>query len=343
MNVPSGPVGGGTPPSYIDAVDPSTYKQREVAKAVAWKQVTATLPDEARLPAAYVGKNSKASGPLRPVCLPPEHAALNLLPEVRSGALELFAELGIPWHAGVDGGPSNHLQSSQVQCVNALGQMVHDPHRLVRAFGPLLDTAEVIEIEPGRSPTFEFIGDDDLLNEAVHGKRTRGSHCTSVDAAFVHRTTAGQMELVLVEWKYTEAYAPCLPDAAKLDTRWARYGTLLQAADSPIDTTLLDFADLTVEPIYQLMRQQLLAHELERTHAFGADVVRVVHVRPAGNIAYQRSLDGMDAYVGLGDTVDEVWSTLLCRPDRFTTVDSAHFLNADITSDDYVARYGDDR
>lgn len=61
------------------------------------------------------------------------------------------------------------------------------------------------------------------------------------------------------------------------------------------------------------------------------------------HVAYQHSLDGMDVYVGLGDTVDEVWSKLLRRPDRFTTADSAHFLNADITSDDYVARYGDDR
>lgn len=343
MNVPSGPVSGGAPPSYIDAVAAPTYKRREAAKAVAWKQATATLPDEARLPASYVGKSGKASGPARPICLPAEYATLNLLPEVRAGAIDLFAELGIPWHAAVDGGPSNHLQSSQVQCVNAFGQMVHDPERLVLAYAPLLDTAEVIEIEPGRSLTFEFIGEDDLLNEAVHGKRTRGSHCTSVDAAFLHRTTSGYVELVLVEWKYTEAYSPCPPDTAKLDTRLARYGALLQASDCPIDTTLLDFADLTVEPIYQLVRQQLLAHELASTHAYGADVVRVIHVRPTENSAYQNSLDGMSAYMGLGDTVDEVWSKLLRRPDRFTTVDSTHFLNAQITSDDYVARYGDHR
>jgi hypothetical protein len=106
---------------------------------------------------------------------------------------------------------------------------------------------------------------------------------------------------------------------------------------------LLGFADLTVEPIYQLVRQQLLANELERTGAYGADAVRVVHVRPAGNLAYQHSLEGMDAYTGLGDTVDGVWSKLVRRPDRFTTVDSAHFLNVDITSDEYVARYGDHR
>jgi hypothetical protein len=82
-------------------------------------------------------------------CLPTEFADYTLLPEVRPSALTLFAELGIPWHALVHGGPCNHLLSTQVQCVNVLGQMVRDPSRLVRAFGDLLGTAEVLEIEPG--------------------------------------------------------------------------------------------------------------------------------------------------------------------------------------------------
>ena len=341
MKQPLGSVGGATSRSYSDAVAARTYKRREVAKAVAWKHATAALPDAARVPAPYVGKDGIASGQPLDICLPSEFAALNLLPEVRESAPGLFAELAITWHAGVDDGPSNHLQSSQVQCVNALGQMVHDPQRVALAFGPVLGVAEVLEIEPGRFLTFEFIGDDDLLHEAVNGKRTRGSHCTSVDAAFLHRTAEGVVELVLVEWKYTESYPATTPEKRKLTTRWARYGTLLDADDGPIDTTLLDFADLTVEPIYQLIRQQLLAHELERTSTLGADVVRVLHVRPASNVAYQYSLRRMAPYAGLGDTVDEVWSKLLRRADRFTILDSVHFLNADITSDEYVSRYGD--
>jgi len=52
------------------------------------------------------------------------------------------------WHAGVGSGPSNHLLSSQVQCTNALGQMVTDPERIARAFG--LGVGEVLQIEPGR-------------------------------------------------------------------------------------------------------------------------------------------------------------------------------------------------
>src|SRR4051812_42820320 len=101
-----------------------TYSQRQRLLAAAWKKHTGTLPNEARTPAAYVSKDGTADGPAHDFCLPAQFAELNLLPEVRLDALHLFGRLGIPWHAGVGGGPSNHLLSSQVQCVNALGQMV---------------------------------------------------------------------------------------------------------------------------------------------------------------------------------------------------------------------------
>ena len=120
----------------------------ERARASAWKRATMTLPDEARAPAPYVAKDGSADGPSYDFCLSPEYAAYSLLPEVREHALALFAELGVPWHAGIGGGPSNHLLSSQVQCVNAMGQMVGDPDRIVRAFGPMLGTAALIRSSP---------------------------------------------------------------------------------------------------------------------------------------------------------------------------------------------------
>ena len=97
-----------------------TFVARERAKATAWKRSTATLPDEARGPAPYI-RLGKPQTPPVPFCLPPEHAALTLLPEVRATAIDLFAVLGIPWHAGIGGGPGNHLLSSQVQCVTLGG------------------------------------------------------------------------------------------------------------------------------------------------------------------------------------------------------------------------------
>lgn len=319
----------------------SEYTDLERTRAVAWKRATTTLPSGALDPARYVGKDGVADGRPYDFCLPADHAAASLLPEVRDLALVLFGELGIPWHAGVGIGPSNHLLSSQVQCVNALGQMVRDPTRVERAFGDLLGTADVLQVEPGRYLTFEYIGDFDYFNEVPGGARVRGALCTSVDAAFLHRTRAGFVELVLVEWKYTESYRPRTIDSAKDAVRWKRYGPALTASEGPVRSNLLAFSDLLDEPLYQLMRQQLLAHELEKARSLGADRVRVVHVCPSANTAYQQSLQ-RPTQRALGQTVGEVWLRLLRRPDRFVSVDSALFLDPEITSHEYVMRYGGD-
>jgi hypothetical protein len=94
------------------------------------------------------------------------------------------------------------------------------------------------------------------------------------------------------------------------------------------------------EPLYQLVRQQLLAHALEKDRAHGAERVRIVHVSPADNHAYQQSLQ--PAHRALGDSVTEVWSKLLRRPDRFLSLDSALFLDEAITSPEYALRYTPD-
>lgn len=319
---------------------PLSYTDVERIRASCWKRSTETLPAGANVPAPYVGKEGVPGQEAYSFCLPAEHAAESLLREVREPALALFVELGIPWHAGIGTGPGNHLLSSQVQCVNALGQMVHDADRIVRAFGSVLGTSEVLEIEAGRFLTFEYIGATDYFNEAPGHERVRGAHCTSVDAAFVHRTTEGVVELVLLEWKYTESYRSRVLVPAKDAIRWKRYGSALAAIDGPVRSDLLEFTDLLDEPLYQLMRQQLLAHMLEQDGAHGADRVRVVHVSPPANLAYQKSLH-RPTQRALGNTVTEVWGKLQRRPDRFVSVDSKLFLDPEITSHEYNRRYGD--
>ena len=316
------------------------YRHGQRETATRWKTSTDTLPQPARRVAPYVAKDGTAGVQEYPFCLPVEFADHNLLPEVRGEALALFRELAISWHAGVRAGPSNHLLSSQVQCVNALGQMAHDPDRLGRAFAQVLDIGEVLQVEAGRYLTFEYIGPTDFFGECRNGERVRGARCTSVDAAFLHRTSAGVTELVLVEWKYTEDYGqPRRPDPRKDAVRRRRYFAAWQAPGGPIRSDVLPFEDILDEPFYQLVRQQLLAHELEKAHVLGADVVRVVHVAPAGNDAYQASLV-RDSHRALGSTVSDVWQQLLRRPDRFTPMDSAAFLDPAVTSPEYVARYG---
>ena len=315
--------------------NPTSFSTAERVRATAWKAITPTLADADRRPAPYRGRGKH----LYPFCLPPDSSLLNLLPDVREGARALFRDLGIPWHAGVNGGPTNHLLSSQVQCVNALWRMVADPQRLRAAFGGDLDIDEVLEIEEGRPLTFEYIGPTDYFGEAKKGVRIRGSQCTSVDAAFLFRTSRGTTELALVEWKYTEHYRRRTVDPKKDEIRRQRYQAALQRSDSPIDWRLMPFERFLDEPFYQLMRQQLLAAELERDRVLGADAVRVVHVHPAANLAYQESMHHPEQR-GLGTTVAEVWQRLLTRPDRYTELDNDVFLDPAITSSEYVARYG---
>ena len=313
----------------------TTFTSAERARAIAWKGTTLTLEAADRAPAPY----RLPGGRTYDFCLPLDSAARNLLPEVRSTVTALFDAARIPWHMGVGSGPTNHLLSSQVQCVNALGQMVHDPDRIVAAFGPVLDIAEVLQIEDGRWLTFEYIGPTDYFGEAPNGVRTRGSQCTSVDAAFTYRTSTGVEELALVEWKYTESYRERTPTPTKDEVRRQRYEAHLHLPDSPVRVDALPFSRLLDEPFYQLMRQQLLAAALERDPDVPAKVVRVVHVHPTANLAYQDSLHHVE-HRDLGSTVAEVWAALLTRPDRYVELDNGVFLDPAITSTDYAARYG---
>jgi hypothetical protein len=316
-----------------------THTTDERRRAAAWKTHTDALPPAAKAPAPYVGKDGGSFGAPLPFCLPNDFSDHNLLPAVREPALALFAELGIPWHAGIGGGPGNHLLSSQVQCVNALTPMMIDPSRLAVAFESVLDVGEVLEIEPGRFLTFEYIGPEDFFGEAPGGERIRGAHCTSVDAAFLHRAPDGAQELVLVEWKYTESYRVRTPDRARDETRRRRYAATVDDPAGPVRGDLLAFDHLLDEPFYQLTRQQLLAHALEQSGV--ADRVRIVLVLPSANEAYQQSL-ARPEHQALGDTVSKVWRRLLRASERFSTLDSAVFLNPLVTSEEYQLRYAPD-
>lgn len=144
---------------------------------------------------------------------------------------------------------------------------------------------------------------------------------------------------MLLEWKYTESYTLRRPDPAKDLVRRRRYGTAWSASDCPVRTDVLSFELILDEPFYQLVRQQLLAHELEKARAQGADRVRVLHVLPAANDAYQASLVRPE-HRSVGATVSQVWQRMLVRPDRFVPVDSAVFLDEEVTSAEYLLRYG---
>lgn len=313
----------------------STYAQRARAAAVAWK--IEALPAEAQADGIYSG-----GGPY-PFCLPVDQAVRNLLTEAQ-GAVAVFAKDQIAWHRSIAGGPTNHLLSSQVQCVNALFPMALNPDLLQAAFGQHLRIAKPLLVEGDRYVSFEHVGTVDLLNEGP--RMSRGAHRTSTDAAVLYCTPDNRTELALVEWKYTEQYTGNVLSPDKKGKREMRYRDFWDDPDGPFLTAErgegpLFYEDIFIEPFYQLVRQQLLAWRMEQVRELGADVVRVLHVAPAANTAYQRSLNG-GRRADAGDSVGAVWALMLRRPDRFVPIDSAELLDATIaaTSDAYRHRYG---
>jgi len=319
--------------------------------AITWKASSTALPDHARGPGEY------RRWPSLQFVLPRDDATYNLLPEARSVGLQRFAAAGIPWHDG-DGSPSNHLLSSQVQCVNALAPFVDRPDALAAIFGTVLPISEVLPFGAGEcegatlSPfdstdhvVFEWQGLANYLHE-WSGAPVRGANATSADAAIRYRTPGGHIEIALIEWKYTEKYpdGKLSTSATSHATRAARYQPLLDRPDCPLDTSRLSLDDLLVEPVYQLMRQALLAHEMELAHELGAEVVRVVYVAPATNHALWAS-PGSPRFAelasGFGGHLGHTWQSLLRDPSRLVLLDSATLVAQDApTSTEFKARYG---
>ena len=183
-----------------------------------------------------------------------------------------------------------------------------------------LSSPTMLEVEsgPGGQPWFvgfEWIGYADYLNEAgKSGARTRGANATSADAV-VRFENEGRIETVLIEWKYTESYGAPIPPGAN-EVRLGRYRDLVFAPAGPIRADLsLTIGDFFWEPLYQLLRQQMLAFQMQAAHEDGAERVRVLHISPSANHALHAVT--APALLCRGDDVFEVFRNLLVQPDDF--------------------------
>ncbi|MDP2858553.1 MAG: hypothetical protein Q8P50_11330, partial [Bacillota bacterium] len=148
-------------------------------------------------------------------------------------------------------------------------------------------------------------------------RRSRGANFTSTDAAVRFRQADGTIRIVLIEWKYTESYGPDNKAEGKSGpTRVAIYRPFFMKPNCPIQRSLVSsFDDLFVEPFYQLMRQQLLAKEMEQAGELSADIVSVLHLAPDVNGDFRRvKSPGLG---GLASTATGVWSVLVPDPQAF--------------------------
>jgi hypothetical protein len=94
------------------------------------------------------------------------------------------------------------------------------------------------------------------------------------------------------------------------------------------------------------MRQQILAHEMERAHELGADTVSVLHISPLRNVDFRKVTS--PELEALGETATGVWKSLVRPGDRFISASTGQLfggLSADQSNGmqawlDYVfARY----
>lgn len=295
-----------------------TFRDVATENAVCWKATTTLLPDAARRPAPFFDRVGDRP---RDVCLPAEFAQFNLLPPARDIGIAFFNKYGIKWQGGDLGQPSNHLLSSQVQCVNVLAPLMKDPVVVRHLFEPWLPIVEVLPFEENGVEflTFEWTGAQNYLGEfGTEGALGHQRKATSADAGIRFTNEAGETEIALIEWKYVETYPP-KPSDPPPPQRLARYRA---AAERELDLTVVPFEDLFVEPFYQLMRLQLLASEIEAAGESRCQRARLIHVAPSANRELLESLP-RPSFGSLGHSLYEVWSRLLRAPDRFVTVDSA--------------------
>lgn len=284
-----------------------SFRQAERECQVRFKTTSPSFSDEAR------SEPGTFRGHAYPFCLPVNRAEENLFPGIRHAAKAYFAAHRIKWHHGW-----NHMLSSQVQCVNCLFPLASSPSMVAALFRPLFPQIQDIvplEGDPQQLISFEWADPENLLGEWGHG--ARGAFSTAPDAAFMFKRRDGKKQIVLIEWKYTESYtATSLARSDSGARRLKTYKKLFRREDCPINKQKLpSYEALFYEPFYQLFREQLLAHEMERTCAMGASVVTLVHLAPAGNTTLERVTS--PELARLGDSVTEVWRKLLRKPNRF--------------------------
>ena len=241
----------------------------------------------------------------------------NLAPFVRDVAEHHFiGPRRIVWHRH-----ANHGLSSQACCLNFLMPLSTQPRLLEHIMAGVLglDAITVLPLssDPGEPPQhieFEWIGDANYLGEwPSKGTPTRGANVTSADAA--RRFEQGIVQTVLIEWKYTESYGQPLRAKGNV-TRKGRYRDRFRAPNGPIDGRHeVQLYDFFWEPFYQLLRQQMLAWQMEHAHEQGTQRVSVLHIAPARNTSLHKVTS--PALRRFGADAFAVFSSLLAEPDRF--------------------------
>lgn len=251
----------------------------------------------------------------------------NLYAPIQQDAADYFLQNKITWWGG--SGPSNHTQSSQIACLNHLFPIRRDKAAALTVARKILPgIAEVLSITTDKAESspayiqFEAVSDTDHLCERMS---TRGINCTSVDALLYGRHMDGRRIILLIEWKYTEAYSnKDMADGGEGITRRNRYDRLIaKSKQLKPDCEHIYY----YEPFYQLMRQTLWAEQMiihNQTETVTADDFVHLHVIPPGN---RTLLDKI--YPCSGKRMEDTWRTCIQDQSKYAILSPWELL-ADI-------------
>ena len=242
-------------------------------------------------------------------------AVLNLWDGIREDALAYFKRNQIVWWGGKDSTPTGHLLSSQIACINHLyflRQRKDAATAVLRTVNP--EIVEAVVMDDG-FVEFEVIGGQNYLGEKSH---KRGANATSVDAVMVGKKAEGKNVLVLIEWKYTEAYRT---ENKYIPARANIYDRLFAEDDCPIKVER--FESLYYEPFYQLMRQTLLGWKMVQAGQYGCDEYIHLHVIPAANKELKERVTSPELQ---GKSMSEAWKNVLLEPARYQVISPEAFL-----------------
>jgi len=290
----------------------------------------------------------------------------NLFEELRTkdkenpmNVLRYFRENGIGWWSGAK--PSGHMCSSQISCINHLFPLRYDRKAVltlansVAGDNPFDDVLEVggDKSMPGYI-AFEVVTSKDYLNEAREGNLSRGSQCTSVDAAILAKRN-DDVVVIPIEWKFVEEYNR--DDKSKNifdkkekvwhysgDKRIENYFSSGLVPNSKQivfnDEQAIKGSVFFQEPFYQLMRQTLWAEQvvLNKDEYFhGASDYIHVHVVPEANTtlrnkAYKEVWDK-------GEGMVSTWKDNLTNPDKYVCIDQQKLFSGIVNDKDLSSQY----
>jgi hypothetical protein len=255
-----------------------------------------------------------------------------LFPDFREAALSYYRDHHIAWWGG---GPEPTASpiSSQVACVNHL-EPARERHEfaltLARNVQP--DADAVLPIEDG-FVAYEWIGERSYLGERGWSKRGRGKYATSLDALMAIQLVDGSVQLLVIEWKYTESYptGESLATSCSGTSRVEIYRPLLEHPDCPIK--LGDHQRLFYDPFQQLMRQTLLAWQMVEHGEFGASGWLHMTVAPEANVELRGQVTSPTL---AGTDMADAWRSVLKEPRDYLIISPTELVEGegiDTTSD----------